>query len=149
VYGVYTAFANIDKLENENPLRRGTIAIGSALRELRILFPWKSDKAIMQLVKTLILEAKGAPYLNYTHLLEQDRNGNQSVFCECIRSQHVDEITQLKAILIVRDFFFIYQFPINNFTILFCVERVTGRRDIEWREWNVEFRSDSQGDTKM
>ncbi|RHZ09695.1 hypothetical protein DYB26_007888 [Aphanomyces astaci] len=44
---------------------------------------------------------QGQPTLNYTTLLEQDRNGNQSSFCECIRNQHLDELTTLKRSLLV------------------------------------------------
>ncbi|ETV99005.1 hypothetical protein H310_08478 [Aphanomyces invadans] len=92
VYAVYEAFVALDKNEY--------VAVGPALRELHILFPWKSDESMAALSRALLMEAKGQPHLNYTTLLEQDRNGNQSTFCECIRSQHLDELTTLKRSLL-------------------------------------------------
>ncbi|RHY25763.1 hypothetical protein DYB32_008113 [Aphanomyces invadans] len=112
VYAVYEAFVALDKNESDT-----YVAVGPALRELHILFPWKSDESMAALSRALLMEAKvascpqctthwtsaqGQPHLNYTTLLEQDRNGNQSTFCECIRSQHLDELTTLKRSLLVR-----------------------------------------------
>ncbi|OQR92892.1 hypothetical protein THRCLA_08593, partial [Thraustotheca clavata] len=76
------------------------VSVGGAMRELRILFPWKTEAAIASLCKCLLYEASGASYISYTSLLEPDHNGNITSFCECLRSQHLDEIIQLKKMIL-------------------------------------------------
>ncbi|ETV66868.1 hypothetical protein, variant 1 [Aphanomyces astaci] len=100
VYAVYEAYVALDKNESDTSKRKGYVQVGAALRELHILFPWKSDESMAALSRALLVESKGQPTLNYTTLLEQDRNGNQSSFCECIRNQHLDELTTLKRSLL-------------------------------------------------
>ncbi|KAF0696362.1 Aste57867_12876 [Aphanomyces stellatus] len=99
VYSVYEAYAALDKNDPDMSKRKGCVSVGAALRELRILFPWKSDECMSALCRALLLESKGQPHINYTTLLEQDRDGNQTTFCECVRSQHLDELTHLKHLL--------------------------------------------------
>ncbi|OQR80844.1 hypothetical protein ACHHYP_17132 [Achlya hypogyna] len=103
VYTVHEAYATLEKNEGENIInnkRKGLVSVGGAMRELRILFPWKSEAAIGTLCKTLLYEAKGALFIPYTPLLEPDRHGSLSSFCECLRSQHRNELIQLKKLLL-------------------------------------------------
>ncbi|EQC30263.1 hypothetical protein SDRG_12113 [Saprolegnia diclina VS20] len=103
VYMVHEAYTTLEKNESENIVankRKGLVSVGGAMRELRILFPWKTEAAIAALCKALLFEAKGVLYIPYTALLEPDRHGNLSSFCECLRHQHLDEILHLKKLLL-------------------------------------------------
>ncbi|CAK4145855.1 unnamed protein product [Aphanomyces euteiches] len=98
---VFDAFAALDKNESElvASKRRGVVSVGGALRELQLLFPWKYDSHMAMLLRALLLEAKGQHQINYTTMLDRDRDGNLSFFCQTLCNQHIDDLFQLSQSL--------------------------------------------------
>ena len=72
------------KLINELPVETFTRALKKSL-------PTKGQQGFIRLQRALAIETNSAKTINYVDILEEDEDGNQGVFCEMLRTQHLTE----------------------------------------------------------
>ena len=70
---------------------KGNLPVDVFLRVIRKVNPTKGDQSFLRLKKALLIETNGSQVVNYIQTLEEDEDGNQGVFCEMLRSQHLME----------------------------------------------------------
>ncbi len=93
LYQVYEAMVEIEnKLKKEeNGEKEGRIPSDVFMTEIQRLFPEKSAEEFFVLKRALYLNSNGGT-VDYTAvLLEEDRDCNQTKFCECLREQDLNQ----------------------------------------------------------
>ncbi|POM79114.1 Hypothetical protein PHPALM_3272 [Phytophthora palmivora] len=87
----------------------GRVSFADVVRTLRLVFPWKSDAALSQLHRALLVDLRGQPQIDYTALLAHHPTGTnqalktkpqiaarfgqyQANFAECLRMQRLDDL---------------------------------------------------------
>eukprot|EP01012_Entosiphon_sulcatum_P066263 TRINITY_DN9540_c0_g1_i1.p1 TRINITY_DN9540_c0_g1~~TRINITY_DN9540_c0_g1_i1.p1 ORF type:complete len:769 (+),score=148.83 TRINITY_DN9540_c0_g1_i1:39-2345(+) len=78
------------KLDPDNKGRVQRQAVKNALVKL---FPAKSHEDMLRVRYHLMME-QPTPWINYRLLFEEDEDGNQGEFVECLRDQHLHEIRE-------------------------------------------------------
>ena len=80
--------------ESTNNLRSGQLSVPAFMRVLKRLLPTKSDTSFAKLQKVLQMDTqqKKTRMVDYASLLEEDADGNQGMFAEMVRDQHLTEI---------------------------------------------------------
>jgi hypothetical protein len=63
------------------------------VRIVRELFPMKGESSMTVIHKALFMDAPGV-FISYPEVFAEDAEGNQGHFCEALRDQYVDEISQ-------------------------------------------------------
>ena len=71
----------------------GKLSLTAFMTQIHQLFPSKSKEALLKLHQAVLIDSKGTQ-VDYVSLLAEDREGNQSTFCECLRGQHLDQVMQ-------------------------------------------------------
>jgi hypothetical protein len=88
-------------MEREESMTRGKVegvlSRDAFLRVLRRALAGKSERSMTRLEKALMLETSGGAVLHYKDLLGEDEEGNQGVFCETLRNQHMSECALYKS----------------------------------------------------
>jgi hypothetical protein len=84
----------------------GTLPIDNFVRVMRRVFSAKSEQGFSRLEKALKIETNGSKVIEYVKLLAEDEDGNQGVFCEMLRSQHLMECVAFTDLITktIRDF---------------------------------------------
>lgn len=114
------SISSSDRGKDEVPLPPGCVSVADIVQTLRLLFPWKTDQALSQLYRSLLLELRGQRHVEYSTLLRQHhsyRHSNNTggvkgisakhPFVECLKSQYVEDIIayrqhlqqQIKAVM--------------------------------------------------
>ncbi|KAK1940820.1 hypothetical protein P3T76_007526 [Phytophthora citrophthora] len=87
------------------PLPPGRVSLADVIRTLRLVFPWKSDAALTQLHRSLLVDLRGQPQVDYSVLLAhhpvgashslknkpQTRSPKRQ-FAECLKMQRLDDL---------------------------------------------------------
>ena len=78
--------------------------VADVVRELRLLFPWKTSAAMGQLYRALLLDQKGAPLVDYSALLLGDeqshKTGKRSHLGEALRFQYMDDLLAFRQVIV-------------------------------------------------
>ncbi|KAL3659834.1 hypothetical protein V7S43_015136 [Phytophthora oleae] len=87
------------------PLPPGRVSLADVARTLRLVFPWKSDAALTQLHRALLVDLRGQPQVDYSALLAHHpvgashslKNKPQArspkcQFAECLKMQRLDDL---------------------------------------------------------
>ncbi|KAG1687227.1 hypothetical protein DVH05_005341, partial [Phytophthora capsici] len=87
------------------PLPPGRVSLADVVRTLRLVFPWKSDAALTQLHRSLLVDLRGQPQVDYSALLVHHPVGAshslknkpptrspKRQFAECLKMQRLDDL---------------------------------------------------------
>ncbi|KAE9008019.1 hypothetical protein PR003_g13814 [Phytophthora rubi] len=102
-------FSNTSSDSSDSVLSPGRVLLADVVRTLRLMFPWKSDAALSQLHRALLVDLRGHPQVDYAALLAHHphvstsqsskttghRPGQPQVKCqfaECLKMQRLDDL---------------------------------------------------------
>ncbi|DAZ95183.1 TPA: hypothetical protein N0F65_013028 [Lagenidium giganteum] len=96
LYTVHDALFALDREQKSSHVHPpGRLPLADVIQTLRMLFPWKTNEALGALYRSLLVDLRGSPFVDYAALLlqqDEKRMKPRSAVSECLRAQYIDDL---------------------------------------------------------